>query len=149
VDSWLRDPAGGIVWFGHLHEGLAHLDRDDLGITSDSIVLPDGTSIAVKYNQEITSIRGFVPGTWVFNLHMYRKTDLEPVTVIVKVEKLNPTVKLIYRKEVTLSKTGEEVTILSFDTDIHGNVLAVDTNSFVDLVNQKLLQVHHGVESYM
>ncbi len=113
VDSWLEDPTGKIMYFRKREVGLMHLDRDDLGTLNDSIFVPGIGMVNYPYNREITTIRGIMPGEYVFNVHLYRKTSGDgsiPVTVIL--EKLNPHVKLLYSKTVTLSTFWQEETII-------------------------------------
>jgi hypothetical protein len=90
VDTWLQDPAGNVLHFRQKDIGLAHLDRDDLGIINDSITLKDGRIIEYPHNQELTTIRGFVGGEWVLNVHMYNKRDPDPTLVEIRMDKLNP-----------------------------------------------------------
>jgi hypothetical protein len=123
IDSWLEDPTGKIMFFRRKEVGLMHLDRDDLGRLNDTQFVPGIGMVNYPYNREITTIRGIMPGEYVFNIHLYRKTHSNssiPVTVIL--EKLNPHVKLLYSKTVTLSNPWEEKTIIRFVLDVDGEV---------------------------
>ena len=73
VDSWLQDPTGKIMFFRRRETGLMHLDRDDLGTINDTQFVPGIGSVNYPYNREITTIRGIMPGEYVFNVHLYRK----------------------------------------------------------------------------
>ena len=53
VDTWLQDPAGNVLHFKQKDIGLAHLDRDDLGIINDRITLQDGSVIEYPYNHSL------------------------------------------------------------------------------------------------
>jgi len=123
IDSWLEDPMENVMYFRAKEVGLMHLDRDDLGKSNDHQFVPGIGSVNYPYNREITTIRGIMPGEYVFNVHLYRK-DHEgnsiPVTVIL--EKLNPHVKLLYSKTVTLTDTWEEKTIIRFVLDVDGEI---------------------------
>ena len=124
VDSWLEDPTENILYFGQKEIGLMHLDRDDLGSLNDQQFVPGIGLINYPYNREITTIRGIMPGEYVFNIHLYRKSSKDksiPVTVIL--EKLNPRVKLLYSKVVTLTDHWEEKTIIRFVLDVDGEVI--------------------------
>jgi hypothetical protein len=123
IDSWLEDPTEKILYFQQKEVGLMHLDRDDLGSLNDTQFVPGVGIVNYPYNREITTIRGIVPGEYVFNVHLYRKVSKDisiPVTVIF--EKLNPHVKLLYSKTVTLSKLWEEKTIIRFVLDVDGEI---------------------------
>ena len=123
VDSWLEDPTGKVMYFRKREVGLMHLDRDDLGTLNDSQYVPGIGFVNYPFNREITTIRGIMPGEYVFNVHLYRKTSGDgsiPVTVIL--EKLNPHVKLLYSKTVELGAFWQEETIIRFVLDVDGEV---------------------------
>ena len=123
VDSWLEDPMENVMYFRKKEVGLMHMDRDDLGSLNDTQFVPGIGFVNYPYNREITTIRGIMPGEYVFNVHLYRKISKDssiPVTVIL--EKLNPHVKLLYSKTVVLSEFWEEKTIIRFILDVDGEV---------------------------
>ena len=122
-DSWLEDPTGKIMFFRRRETGLMHLDRDDLGTINDTQFVPGIGLVNYPHNREITTIRGIMPGEYVFNIHLYRKrSDGDPVPVTVILEKLNPHVKLLYSKTVELSHFWQEKTIIRFVLDVDGEV---------------------------
>lgn len=126
VDVWLEDPAGHLVHFRQKEVGLMHLDRDDLGTANDFTYI-NGQKIEFIYNQEMITIRGFIPGEWVLNLHLYDKnTWQQPIKVNVKIDKLNPTVVTIFNKEITLNNTGDEKTVTRFYMTTEGDILKWD-----------------------
>ena len=123
IDSWLEDPMEQVLYYRKKEIGLMHLDRDDLGNLNDRQHVPGVGMVNYPYNREITTIRGIMPGEYVFNIHLYRKISKSssiPVTVIL--EKLNPQVKLLYSKTVTLSNLWEEKTIIRFVLDADGEI---------------------------
>ena len=126
VDTWLQDPAGNVLHFRQKDIGLAHLDRDDLGIINDSITLKDGRIIEYPHNQELTTIRGFVSGEWVLNVHMYNKRDPDPTLVEIRMDKLNPRVETVFYKKVTIGQTWEEVTVTRFVMSEQGDIISWD-----------------------
>lgn len=126
IDTWLEDPIGNIAHFRQKDVGLMHLDRDDLGSSNDTVYV-NGIKIEYPYNQELTSIRGFIPGEWVLNVHLYSKHDYSgSADVIVRIDKLNPYNRTIFVKKVTLNNTGEEVTITRFTMTADGEILKWD-----------------------
>jgi len=137
IDTWLRDPAGNLLFFRRKNVGLMHLDRDDRGNVRDSYTLPDGTTIYYPYNQEIVTIRGFIPGQWILNIHMYYKRDVKPANVEVKLEKMNPSVKTIFIKHYEIKSHGEQITVARFEMNSTGDITSIDEIP-VRLIEQEL-----------
>jgi len=142
VDTWVRDPNRNILWFRQKEIGVCHLDRDDLGhLSNDWTFGPDGT-ISYNPNQEIITIRGIVPGEWVFNLHLYRKgTNYGlPITVSVSLIKLNPTATTLFYKEIQMEEYWQEKTVARVRLGEHGDVLSVEDGPMIKLVEEKQAQ---------
>lgn len=121
IDSYLKDPAGNIVFFQCRGNGLMALDRDDLGRLSDMYIGLDGNLIKVAHNEEIISIRGITPGEYTANVHFYRKSDKEGDTVTVILEKVNPHI-VVHMAEVKLDEQGDEKTAFRFTITENGGV---------------------------
>lgn len=134
IDLWIEDPEDNIIFFKNKELGLSHLDRDDLGNTNDSIITADGRKISIPINQEIGTIRGIIPGEWTVNIHMYRKRIKEPSNVEVKIEKLNPTVKIVAYEKYLMKTDLEEITVARFMVSNDGTVL------FIDKIPKKLIE---------
>lgn len=113
VDTYIADPTGNIVWYNTREAGLMHLDRDDRGMYKDVIEM-NGQTIENPLNQEIISFRGLSDGEYTVNVVHYIANGADPLPVTVKVEKLNPRVKVIYYGEVNLRGTGDEQTVVRF-----------------------------------
>jgi hypothetical protein len=113
VDTYVEDPASNIVWYNQREAGLMHLERDDRGMFKD-VVLLDGKEISNPLNQEIVAFRGLEDGEYVVNVVHYIANGTVPLPVQVKVEKLNPTVKVIYYQTLMLKGTGDEQTAVRF-----------------------------------
>lgn len=113
VDTYVEDPAGNIVWYNQREAGLMHLERDDRGMFKDVILL-DGKEISNPLNQEIVAMRGLEDGEYVVNVVHYIANGTAPLPVQVKVEKLNPTVKVIFYQTLQLKGTGDEETAVRF-----------------------------------
>ena len=126
VDTWLQDPAGNVLHFRQRDVGLAHLDRDDLGKINDTIILEDGRRVEYPHNQELTTIRGFLPGEWVLNVHMYNKRDANPILVEVRIDKLNPKVETVFYKKVVMKTRWEEITVTRFVMTNQGDIIDWD-----------------------
>jgi hypothetical protein len=126
VDLYVEDPAGNLVWFRTREAGLMHLDRDDLGRSSDVIQVA-GREIVNPLNQEVVSIRGIQPGEYVVNLHLYRGApEARPVPATVKVEKLNPKVEVVFYGEVVLDRSSQERTAVRFSLRSDGRVAGIN-----------------------
>lgn len=134
VDTWTQDPAGNLSWYAAKEAGLMHLDRDDTGTTRDVITV-NGRTVENPLNQEIVSIRGVVPGEFTVNVKMYAydagdlarapgETPAIPVTV--KVEKVNPVVRVMFYDTVELRGQGDEITAVRFTIQPNGDVTDVN-----------------------
>ncbi len=126
VDTWLQDPLGNVLHFRQRDVGLAHLDRDDLGKINDTITLDDGRRVEYPHNQELTTIRGFLTGEWVLNVHMYNKRDAKPILVEVRIDKLNPKVETVFYKKVVMKSRWEEITVTRFVMTNQGDIIDWD-----------------------
>ena len=126
IDTWLQDPAGNVLHFRQKDVGLAHLDRDDLGKVNDVITLDDGRRVEYTHNQELTTIRGFLTGEWVLNVHMYSKRDANPTLVEVRIDKLNPKVETIFYKKIVMKREWEEITVTRFVMTNEGDIISWD-----------------------
>lgn len=124
VDTYVADSIGNIVWYHRREAGLMHLDRDDRGMFKDEIAF-NGKTVSNPLNQEIISIRGLSDGEYTVNIvHYIANAGNLPVTV--KVEKLNPVVKVIFYDTIMMGGTGDEKTAVRFT--IQGNDI-VDVNN--------------------
>ena len=126
VDTYLEDPVGNVVWYHNREAGLIHLDRDDRGQYRDEILV-NGKKVQYPLNQETVTIRGFVAGEYVLNVFYYLSQDLLSVPVTVKVEKINPSVSVVYYGTVDLKAERDEQTVVRFTLDSDGAV--TDVNS--------------------
>ena len=122
VDTYVRDPQGNLVGFMRREEGLMHLDRDDLGKSNDTIQTPFGP-VEYPENKELVTLRGYMSGEYIVNIHMYTKRASAPQTeVTVQLDKLNPSIKTIIIKKVILKNNGDEKTAFRFILNKDGEV---------------------------
>jgi len=122
VDAVVEDPRGELVWYYNRDSGLMHLDRDDRGLFADQIEI-SGATVRNPLNQETVTVRGIQAGEYVVNLLHFKANYNEPLDVSVKVEKLNPSVSVIYYGEHQLNGSGDEKTAIRFTLDTEGNLL--------------------------
>ena len=125
VDAIVESPQGGLVWYHNRDTGLMHLDRDDRGIFADKMNV-NGATISNPINQETITIRALQSGEYVVNLLHYQANYDQPLTVDVKVEKLNPEVELVYYGSHELEGIGDEKTAVRFSVDSEKNISDVN-----------------------
>jgi hypothetical protein len=135
IDTYVRDPQDNIVWYNTLDRGFLHLDRDDRGQYLDEVMV-DGEKVTFPLNQETVTLRGIIPGEYTVNVFNFLNPSNQPVPVSVKIEKLNPTVKVIYYQSMNLAGAGDEETAVRFTLDAEGEVSNLNTiqDSLVDAV---------------
>ncbi len=121
IDTWVEDPNGNLVWFRNREAGLIHLDRDDRGVVNDTLNI-NGKIIQNPLNQEVVTIRGVVPGEYIVNVHYYASETEQPVPVQVRLDKVNPSLEVLYYETITLQTKGEEKTALRFKINTGGSV---------------------------
>ncbi len=126
VDLWVEGPDGRTVWFNSPSLGLMHLDRDDRGMTNDTILV-EGKQIINPLNQEVVTIRGYVAGEYVVNLHYYASQTNQAVTANVNVAKVNPKLEVVFYGDVDMVKPGEEKTAVRFSVSKQGEVYNINT----------------------
>lgn len=126
IDTWLQDPAGNLVWFRAREAGMMHLDRDDRGLSNDTLVI-NGQKVVNPLNQEVVTVRSFAPGEYTVNMHYYDSKNGEPVTANVSVVKVNPQAVVVFYGSTTLARKGDEATAVRFTIDDDGDVTNVNT----------------------
>lgn len=124
VDLWVMDPEGHTVGYNRREDGLMHLDRDDLGFSSDTVQTQFGP-VTVKDNRELVTVRGITPGEFVVNVHMYRKTDPKPTHVRITLEKIQP-YSIVTSREIVLTLNGDEQTAFRFTMNTKGEVTEIN-----------------------
>jgi uncharacterized protein YfaP (DUF2135 family) len=133
MDLYVQDPAGNVAWYWQKQAGLMSLDRDDRGDYRNTITV-NGQKIRVALRQEMTTIRGIIPGEYVVNVNDYMQMRKGVVPVTVKVEKLNPTASVVYYGTHDFDHKGQEETFVRFSVDAGGNVTDVKTGPFKSLI---------------
>ena len=134
LDAWVQGPGGEVVWFRNREAGLLHLDRDDRGLSNDTLVV-NGRRVVNPVNQEVVTLRGIVPGEYVVNAHYYDGSTAvrsEPgsgraVPVTVSVVKVNPRAEVVFHATRTLAAPGTELTLLRFTVQADGSVTDINT----------------------
>ncbi len=125
VDTLVEGPQGNLVWYHNRDTGLMHLDRDDRGLFQDRVTL-DGVEVSNPINQETVTVRALKPGEYVVNLLHYQSNYSVPLPVTVKIEKLNPSVSLVFYGTRELTGVGDEQTAVRFTIDANGEVVGTN-----------------------
>jgi hypothetical protein len=123
IDTWVKGPLmGAPISFQNKHSGMMHLDRDDLGRTSDTMII-DGEKIVIKVNREVVTMRGIVAGDYYINIHVYNKaTGSEVTKYTVTLLDVNP-YKEVYVIQGEVTKRGDIVRLPGFTLNEEGEVV--------------------------
>lgn len=101
------------------------LEQDDRGFSSDVLQTAVGKTTQIYVNEEITSIRGIVPGDYIINGHSYPGAGYfdpaKPLDVTVQIIKLNP-YALVDMYTLTFTTTEQEKTFAIITIDDNGAV---------------------------
>ncbi|MEC9206104.1 MAG: hypothetical protein VYE31_02810 [Pseudomonadota bacterium] len=120
VDLWVEDPNGETVSYLKKDAGWLHLDRDDQGIINDKVMI-NNREVIYPLNREVVTLRGIIPGEYIVNLYLYEHKSNLPVDVKIKIERVNPTLKLVFFDNKTLPAKDTEITVTRFYLDELGN----------------------------
>ena len=120
VDIWVKDPNGEIVSYLKKDAGWLHLDRDDRGVINDKVTI-NGEEYTYPINREVVTLRGIIPGEYIVNLYLYDNKSNNPVDVKLIIEKVNPSLKLVYFNNITLMQNDSEMTIARFNLNSSGD----------------------------
>ena len=120
VDIWVQDPNGEIVSYLKKDAGWLHLDRDDQGIINDVVII-NNKEVIYPINREVVTLRGIIPGEYIVNLYLYEHKSKEPVEAKIIIEKVNPSLKLVYFNNTVLEAKDTELTIARFNLDAKGD----------------------------
>ncbi len=132
VDIWMIPPRKKPVFYGSRDVGCAKLDSDYRGFMDEWITLADGSKVKVDAAKEIIALRCIEPGRYDLgvNLYAFRHDGLATVGALpgpgvkvhVEILAVNPTVHVVYAKDVTLDRTGQTINVESFDLSREGGV---------------------------
>lgn len=143
VDTWIRLPDGSIVYYNNKESAVVFLERDDLGQDCN---LNTNAGKPVNMCEEITVIRGIATGEYELALHLYsvngdeKPTSCPPVTVHVKIEKLNPTITILWQTTVVLDSVRGEKPLVRFTVNSDASVSDFSNVELPSLVYDKLRQ---------
>jgi len=121
IDLYIKDPQGGLVFFKQKNNKIMHLDRDDMGAVGEFANEED----RFYNNREVVTIRQSVPGEFIINAHVYRKSSYGPVPVTFKIMKIRP-FKTVYDRTIVLDYTGQEKTACRFTVKENGAITNIN-----------------------
>jgi len=125
IDLWVQDPYQETVSYLRKEAGWLNLDRDDRGDLNDTVMI-NGKKVVHPINQEVVTIRGIISGEYIVNLHYYQTTSNKPVRTVVKIEKVNPVLRLVFIDQLVLNKLDDEKTVLRFELDADGEIVSMN-----------------------
>ncbi len=125
IDLWVQDPYQETVSYLRKEAGWLNLDRDDRGDLNDTVMI-NGRKVVHPINQEVVTIRGIISGEYIVNLHYYESQTSNPVKTVIKIEKVNPVLRLVYIDQHVMQKVDDEKTILRFELDGNGEIIGMN-----------------------
>ena len=148
IDTWVKGPLmGAPISFQNKHSGMMHLDRDDLGRTSDTMII-DGKKIVIKVNREVVTMRGIVKGDYYINIHVYNKPKgSEPTKYTVTLMDVNP-YKEVYVMQGEVTSRGDIVRLPGFTLDEEGEVTDIWTSDKIIVGTRDQASVIDGAGGY-
>lgn len=128
IDIWVLGPVmGAPISFQNKHSGYMHLDRDDLGRSSD-IMMIDGEKIIIKINREVVTMRGIAAGDYYINIHVYHKNkETGPTKYTITLLDVNP-YKEVYVMQGELHNRGDIVRLPGFTLNKEGEITDIWTS---------------------
>ena len=132
VDIWLLTPSKKPVFYGSRDVGCAKLDTDYRGFMDEWIRLADGSRVKVDAAKENIALRCIEPGHYDLGVNLYAfrqnglglnlKQSVPGVKVHVEILQINPKVRVLYAKDVTLDRVGQTINVESFDLARQGSM---------------------------
>ena len=130
IDLWVQDPNGEVVSYLKKDAGWLHLDRDDQGEINDKVTI-NNQEIIYPINREVVTLRGIIPGEYIVNVYMYSNPSSRPVDINLTIEKVNPSLKLVYFNNSTLVKKDTEITLARFNLDSQGKYTSLNSQQVI------------------
>lgn len=145
VDIWVRDPNNRVVSYQAKDVGVMHIERDDQGWVNDLMTYLKLQPSQQLNNSETWVLRGKMAGKFTVNIHLYSCAVNDKavplgqsfeVPVTLELTKLNPNLKKVLTKTITIKKVWEEITAFNFVLDGKNDIVTI-TDEQVDLVKER------------
>lgn len=107
VDLWVMGPDGRPVGYSAKDGAVFNLVRDDLGTVNDTNL----------QNRERACARNLPDGEYIVNVHLYHSDAFQSIPVEMIVSLVDPSsaeMREIEKRQVTLEKPGQQITMLRF-----------------------------------
>jgi hypothetical protein len=131
-DLWLLMPSGKPVFYASREVGCATLDSDNRGFIDSIITLADGSRAKVESDKETTTLRCIEPGHYEVGVNLYAYRDANNVNLTsrndlglkthVEIVGLNPTLRTLFSRDVTLDSVGQTINVTAFNIDADGKL---------------------------
>ena len=100
IDLWAKGPDGSVVGYVNKDKKYMILERDDLGVSNDTIVI-NGKKTVIQRNIEMMTFNELPKGEYVINVHNYphgfrsyesdfKEEPAYPIPVTIEIMKINP-----------------------------------------------------------
>jgi hypothetical protein len=135
VDIHMMPPSKKPVFYASRDVGCATVDRDNRGFLDSVITLADGSQTKVGSNKETIAVRCKEFGHYDLgaNLYAYRIDKASQIAsnslglkIHCEIVALNPTVKVLFSKDIVLDSVRQTVNFASFDMDRDGAITFTD-----------------------
>jgi len=135
ADNHLMLPGRKPVFYGARQVGCGRLDQDNKGLQDSDIRLDDGSTTKLESDKETIQLRCIEPGHYdaAVNLYAYRVDNINQkdrndlgLKVHCEIVAINPSVHLVFAKDVTLDRAGQTINWASFDLDRAGAITLTD-----------------------
>lgn len=127
LDLWIKgDNMPLPLSFQVKNATLWHLDRDDLGVSTD-VVQVAGETMILRYNREVATMRGLMQGDFHINVHVYSKKDDGPTKFSITVIDINP-YKEIYKLEAMAEGFSDIIKFPAFTVGPDGEIIDTFTS---------------------
>ncbi len=121
IDLSCKTPGGDIVYFRVRQAQFVSLDRDDLGLDSNTVIDDAGNAVTLRARSEVIYVRQTIPGVYVFNVHAYGKKDPAPAHVRITLTSVGDRTQVLQTRQITLTENHEERTAFRMTVDADGN----------------------------
>jgi hypothetical protein len=126
MDLWIKTPDGGKIGFSSRENTYMHYEYDDRG--EFNYITENEKTTVITTRKEVITFRGKQNGRFVVNVHFF-KSNLdrveETVPVTVEIIELNPSYRVLAKKNLEMDKQGQEKTAFSFTIE-SGNIVHIE-----------------------
>jgi hypothetical protein len=133
ADIWALGPSERPIFYASRDVGCARLDADNRGFMDAYVTLVDGTVTKIESSKETIQLRCIEPGHWEFaaNLYAYRSPEAFEnghigLKVHAEIVGLNPSVHLVFAKDILLDRIGQTINLTGFDLTKDGEITLTD-----------------------